>query len=104
MSRHQLWQLLPLALPVVSYVIGKQRSKLRVPKSIARLISNNEVVGIIVQGIEIAQVMQDKSDDEKRQYVRSWAKSELYKLIGEWLPDSAVNFLIEHTIVRRKAA
>lgn len=104
MNKHQLWQLLPLALPVVSYVIGKQRSKLRVPKSVARLISNKDVIGVIIQGIEIAQAMQDKSDDEKREYVRSWAKSELYNIIGEWLPDSAVNFLIEHAIVRRKAA
>lgn len=104
MSKIHFWQFVPYLLPVLSYILGRQRNRLRVPKDIARLISDQEVISIIVQGIETAQAMHGKSDDEKREYVRSWAKSELYKLLGEWLPDSAVNFLIEHVIVRRKAA
>ena len=103
MSKTQFWQLVPYLLPVISYVLGKSRNRLRVPKQIGGLLGNREVIEIVVQGVEAAQSMKGKSDDEKREYVRAWAKSELYKLLGEWIPDSAVNFLIEHTIARRKA-
>jgi len=102
MSKIGFWQLIPYLLPIISYVIGKSRNRLRVPKPVRRLLENQEAIDIIVQGVEVAGAMKGKSDTEKREYVRAWAKSELYKLLGEWLPDSAVNFLIEHVIVRRK--
>lgn len=104
MGKIRFWQLIPYLLPIISYIIGKYRNRLRVPKQIRRLLEDQEVIEVIIQGIEAAQAMKGKSDDEKREYVRSWAKSELYKLLGEWLSDSAVNFLIEHVIVRRKSA
>lgn len=104
MGKIRFWQLIPYLLPIISYIIGKYRNRLRVPKQIGRLLEDQEVIEVIIQGIEAAQAMKGKSDDEKREYVRSWAKSELYKLLGEWLSDSAVNFLIEHVIVRRKSA
>ncbi|MDH7481139.1 MAG: hypothetical protein QHH26_04065 [Armatimonadota bacterium] len=103
MNKIHLWQFLPYILPVISYVIGKQMNRLRVPREVLRLISNPNIVGIITQGVKTAQALHGKSDDEKREYVRSWAKSELYKLLGKWFPDSTINFLIEHVIIRRKA-
>lgn len=103
MSKINFWQLIPYLLPVISYFLGKFRNRLRVPKRIGRLLENADVIEIIARGVEAAEAMQGKSDDEKREYVRSWAKSELYKLLGEWLPDSAVNYLIEHVIVKQKA-
>ncbi len=66
------------------------------------LLENRNVIEIIARGVEAAEAMKDKSDDEKREYVRGWARSELYKILGDWLPDSAINFLIEHVIVKRK--
>ena len=102
MSKVEFWQLAPYLLPVISYILGKSRNRLPVPKPIRGLLLNAQVIEIIAQGIEAAQAMSGRTDSEKREYVRSWAKSELYKLLGEWLPDSAINFLIEHTIVRRK--
>ena len=102
MSKNLFWQLIPYLLPVLSYIIGKSRNKLRIPGKIEGLLKDQQVIDIVVQGIETVQSVQGKSDEEKREYVRSWAKSELYKLLGEWLPDSAINYLIEHIIVRRK--
>lgn len=102
MSRISVWQIIPYLLPIISYLIGRSRNRLKVPKPIEALIENPRVIGVIVEGVEAAQTMKGKSDDEKREYVRSWAKSELHKLLGEWLPDSAVNFLIEHVVVRSK--
>ena len=102
MSKTQFWQAVPYLLPIVSYVFGKSLSRLSVPKQIRRLLENRQVIETIIRGIEAAEAMSGKSDEEKREYVRAWAKSELYKLLGEWLPDSAVNFLIEHAIVGRK--
>ena len=102
MSKIQIWQLIPYLLPVISYVIGKSKNRLAVPKPVRRLLEDQDAIEIIVQGIEAADAMSGKTDEEKREYVRAWAKSELYRLLGEWLPDSAVNFLIEHTIVQRK--
>ncbi|HET6452832.1 MAG TPA: hypothetical protein VFI02_00385 [Armatimonadota bacterium] len=102
MSKNQFWQLAPYLLPVLSYIIGKSRNKLRVPKPVGKLMGDGQVLQIIVQGVEAAQEMKGKSDEEKREYVRAWARSELFKLLGEWLPDSTLNFLIEHTIVKGK--
>lgn len=104
MSKFDFWQILLYLLPVFSYIIGRHRNKLRVPKPIRLLLENREVISVILQGVEAAEAMKGKSDDEKREYVRAWAKSELYKLLGDWLPDSAINYLIEHVIVRRKTA
>lgn len=103
MSKNDIWQVIPYILPILSYIIGKKRNKLRVPKPVSVLIDNAEVIEVIIEGIEAAESMKDKTDEEKREYVRTWAKSELYKLLGDWLPDSTINFLIEHALVRRKA-
>ena len=103
MSKNDFWQVIPYILPILSYIIGKKRNKLRVPKPVSVLIDNAEVIEVIIEGIEAAESMKDKTDEEKREYVRTWAKSELYKLLGDWLPDSTINFLIEHALVRRKA-
>ena len=104
MPRVSIWQIVPYLLPVISYIIGVSRNPLwrTVPKQVRRLLANPLAIEVIVRGIEAAQAMKDKTDEEKREYVRAWGKTELYKVLGEWLPDSAVNFLIEHAIVRRK--
>lgn len=102
MSKVDIWQMVPYLLPVISYLIGKSRNRLRVPKQVRWLLENQEVIELIAQGVQAAETMKDKSADEKREYVRAWAKSELYQLLGEWLPDSVVNFLIEHAVVKRK--
>ncbi|MHB1001906.1 MAG: hypothetical protein ACYC27_21915 [Armatimonadota bacterium] len=103
MSKVDIWQIAPYLLPAISYIIGVSRNRLRVPKEIRSLLANRDVMGIIIDGVEAASEVSGRSDAEKREYVRGWAKSELYKLLGEWLPDSAVNYLIEHTIVKRKS-
>lgn len=104
MNKINFWQLVPYLLPILSYIIGQTRNRLGVPKSIQRLLGDGRVIEIVTEGIENAQKMQGKTDDEKREYVRTRLKSELHDILGEWLPDSAVNFLIEHTVVRLKAA
>ncbi len=102
MSKNDVWQILPYILPILSYIIGRKKNKLRVPKPISVLLDNAEVIEVIVRGIEEAERMREKTNEEKREYVREWAKTELYKLLGDRLPDSTVNFLIEHALVRRK--
>ena len=98
-----IWQWLIFALPVASYVVGSARNRLKVPKEIRGLLANRDVMDVILRGIEAASEVSGKTDVEKREYVRSWAKTELYRLLGDWLPDSAVNYLIEHVIVKQKA-
>ena len=104
MHKIELWQLIPYILPIISYLIGKSRNKLQVPDKVRRLIENRQVIEVIIKGVEAAQSMKSMTDEQKREYVRAWAKSELYGVLGEWLPDSAVNFLIEHTIVKGKGS
>ena len=102
MHKVDFWDIVPYLLPVISYLIGQSRNKLRVPKQVQKLLDNQQVIEVIVKGVETAQAMKDRTDEQKREYVRAWAKSELYGLLGQWLPDSAVNFLIEHAIVKRR--
>jgi len=102
MSKIRVFDILPYLLPIFSYLLGKQRSKMGIPKRVAELLRNEAVIRIISEGVEVATAMRDKSDEEKREYVRAWAKSELYATLGEWLPDSVVNFLIENVIIRNK--
>lgn len=102
MHKFDIWQILPFVLPVISYLIGKARGKFQVPANIQKLLDNQQVMDTIIKGIQTAETMKDMTNEQKREYVRAWAKSELYSLLGEWLPDSAVNFLIEHTIVKQK--
>ncbi len=102
MSKIDIWQAAAGLLPLLSYIIGRNRNKLRVPKPISVLVENADVIRVIVQGIEDAEKMRDKSDDEKRAWVRERAKSELCRLMGDRLPDSSINFLIEHALVKRK--
>ena len=102
MHKVEFWDVIPYLLPVISYVIGASRNKLRVPAAVQKLLGNADVIAVIAKGIETAQAIKGKTDEEKREFVRAWAKSELFRLLGKWLPDSAVNFLIEHTIVKQK--
>ncbi|MHB1459292.1 MAG: hypothetical protein ACYC0V_20470 [Armatimonadota bacterium] len=99
----EIWQWLIYALPIASYALGITRNRLKVPKEIRGLLANRDVMDVIFRGIEAASAVSGKTDVEKREYVRSWAKTELYRLLGDWLPDSAVNYLIEHVIVKKKA-
>lgn len=102
MMKLHVWHILPYILPVVSYLIGLSRNKLRLPARICALIKDPAVMQVLELGIKAARLMEGKSDTEKREYVRGWAKSEVHRLVGEWLPDSAINYLIEHLIVRAK--
>jgi hypothetical protein len=102
MHKHDIWQVIPYVLPIISYLIGKSKGKLQVPAKIRALMENQQVMDTIIKGIDTAQSMKNMTDEQKREYVRAWGKSELYGVLGEWLPDSAINFLIEHTIAKRK--
>lgn len=102
MAKLHVWQILPYILLVVSYLVGLSRNKFKLPSRICALLKDPAVTQVLELGIKAARLMEGKSDTEKREYVRAWAKSELYKLVGEWLPDSAINYLIEHLIVRAK--
>lgn len=104
MHKIDLWDVIPYLLPVISYLIGQSRNRLRVPKPVQKLLANQKVIQVITKGIETAQALKGHTDEEKREYVRAWGKSQLYGVVGEWLPDSAVNFLIEHTIVKSKGS
>lgn len=102
MHKVDFWDVIPYLLPVISYVIGISRGRLQAPAAVRKLLGNREVIEVILKGVETAQAIKEKTDEEKREFVRAWAKSELFRLLGKWLPDSAVNFLIEHTIVKQK--
>lgn len=102
MSKNELWQVIPFILPIISYIIGKRKNAIRVPKPISALLENADAVAVVVQGIEAAETMKDTTSEQKRAYVRAWAKSELQTLLGGRLPESTINFLIEHALVRRK--
>lgn len=104
MNKHDLWQVIPYVLPVISYVIGKSKNKLQVPGNVRRLLDNRQVIDVVTRGIDTAQSMKDMTDEQKREYVRAWGKSELYGILGEWLPNSAMNYLIEYLIARKKGA
>lgn len=98
-----LWPyLLPLISAVLSYLAGILRNKLKMPKPITDLLQNVRVMDTIAAGIMAARTLEGATDAEKQEHVRQWAKAEIYKLVGEWLPDSAINFLIETVIVRTK--
>lgn len=96
------WYLLPYVLPAIAYALGKARNALKLPKLVANLLANPEVLQIIEEGVKAAKAMEGKSDTEKREYVLKWAKEQLYRLLGNWFPDSIVNYLIEHVIVKAK--
>ncbi|MHB1000468.1 MAG: hypothetical protein ACYC27_14610 [Armatimonadota bacterium] len=98
-----LLTILPYLLPVISYLIGKAVNKIKVPAGIAKLLNNPDVMQIIREGIEAATENAGKSDADKIAYVRDWAKKEIFSRVGPWLPDSTINYLIEHVIVRKKA-
>lgn len=104
MSKFDIWQWAVYLLPILSYLIGAARNRITVPKEIRSLLANREVMGLVAQGICTAASIEGKSDAEKREYAREWAASELRKLLGERLPDSAINYLIEHIIVSGKKA
>ena len=97
-----LLDMLPYLLPILAYLIGRAANLMKLPGPVARLVKDPGVAKAIREGIEAADSMSEKTDAEKREYVRAWAKSELYKVLGEWIPDSGINLLIEHIIVRRK--
>lgn len=97
------WQLAPYLLAILSYLIGKARNLLRVPKPAAQFLANPDVMRIIQEGVEKAGALQGRSDTEKREFVLAWARMEIYKLLGDWLPNSAINLLIEVVINRKKA-
>jgi hypothetical protein len=65
-------------------------------------VQNGDVLQVVQEAISLAQATSGKSDAEKREVALNWAKKELYKLLGQYLPDSAVNFLIETVMVQIK--
>jgi hypothetical protein len=101
MDKVDIWHWIVYLLPVASYFIGIAKVKLQMPKEIRSLLANRDVMDMIYEGIKAAAYTQGKSNDEKREYVRKWAKSELFKLLGRWVPDSVINYLIEHIIATK---
>lgn len=99
-----LWiQVLIFLGPVITFLLGLAKARLGLPPAIANLVKNKPLMAALNEGVEAADLMKDKSPDEKRKYVLQWASSQIYNLTGDWLPDSTINFLIENLIVRRKA-
>ena len=102
-----IWALMPVILSIASaaiaYVKGKAKARLKVPAPVAKLLGDGQVMDLIIKGVAEAGAMQALTEDQKREYVRKWAKAELYKLLGDWLPDRIINMLIEAAIVRIKA-
>lgn len=98
------WKTLPYLLPVIAYILGWVRDKWRLPKPIAKLLANKAVMALIVQGVAEGAVLSGLTGDQRREYVREWAKGQLHNLVGEVVSDSAINFLIEKVVADRKAA
>ena len=97
-----LWALIGIVLSIVSYLVGWAKDRWGLPKPIARLLANKEVMDLIADGVGEAAALAGRSDAERQEYVRSWAKTELLLLLGDEVPDSAINFLIERVVVGRK--
>lgn len=93
---------LPYAIAIVAYVLGKVIGRKPIPKSVRKLLADPAVMDAVLKGIEAAGELAGKSDAEKKDYARQWIREELQRLLGIWLPDSVVNYLIEHVIVTRK--
>jgi hypothetical protein len=107
MHKHTDWVavaslVLPYILPIISYAIGHSKGRLQIPAKVRAWANNPDVKAVVTKGIATAQSMQNMTDEQKREYVRAWAKSELFGILGEWIPDSSLNWLIEHMIVQQK--
>jgi len=96
------WRALPYLLPILAYVIGKLKNSLKVPAAVAGLLKDPEVRAIIEREIELAGELAGKTPEERRQYAMIEARAELYYYLRETIPDSSINFLIEHSIVKSK--
>ncbi len=103
-NEETFWRVLPSLLPVLAYLLGWFKDRWNLPRPITRLLANKEGMGLVLEGVESAARLSGKSDAERQEIVRTWLKTEVYKLFGECISDSALNFLIEKVIADRKAA
>lgn len=81
----------------------KPKLKIKLPKKIYALANNKEVMAVIEQAIQGAATMSKlKSNDAKRAYVRDKVKFAVKDLVGEFVPNSVLNTLIELIIQKGK--
>jgi len=93
-----------IGLSIATGILGWLKDRWNLPKPITRLLANKQVMELIVQGVAEGAVLSGKMGEERREYVRKWVKGQLSMLLGEVVPDSAINFLIEKVVADRKAA
>jgi len=97
-----IWVLVFVVLNILSYLFGLAKDKWGLPKPIAMLLKNKAVMAAIRESVEVGAAMMGKSNEERRVAVAVWVRRELAEVLGTYVPDSAINFLIEKVIADRK--
>ncbi len=100
-----LWDSIPYILMIITYFLTKKgKVTLRLPKVVRKLIENRDVMRLVSEAVRIAGAQSGKSEDEKRALARDAIRKGVQDVLGQWLPDSVVNLLIEKAITEKKAA
>ena len=100
------YMLFPYLLALISALIAWAKSRYQVPKRIQAFLKDADVMAAIKRGVKVAQDLQGKTNEEKREYARRMALEELADLGKTAIldQDATVNYLIEQVIVNSKGA
>lgn len=91
-----------LVVAAITFVLGKSLGKVKVPAEVGKILNNKEVMQIITDTVNLAKGWTDKTDNEKRDGVRSIIKKALKSKLGIDIPDFILNYVIEKVIVKMK--
>lgn len=89
------------ALSAVAVIVANYR-KVKLPKRLARLANDPEVMKKVFAALDYAARYPHMTDDQKREAARRFLKEQLSRYLHEPLADHAANLLIELAIGRRK--
>ena len=93
--------LLPIVSALLSYLFGV-KGKIKVPARIKALVNNKTVQEIVRDGVANAETMKGMNNTERQAYARKAIQAAVCAELKEFVPDSALNFLIENIIVKSK--
>lgn len=102
------WDILPYLIPVIasmwgSFYAGIQRGKWKfIPLRVRKYFNNPDVMKIVNQVVVVAAACTGKTGDQKKAYAIGLVCDTVDKELGITIPDSVVNYLIEHVLNEKK--
>lgn len=89
-----------ILLVVFAYIFGTKKRILRLPPVVEEWLTNPDIVEAARKYIVTAEMLEGKTNEEKREFVKESLKNYVMEYLKRELPDSIAYLIIEYVFSR----